>query len=136
MGDQQKAQNRTKNNRLVADELRQHLRNVGESHILIIVEGFKDKRALQGLGISNVFSLDRMPLYKAVETVVRKAEECMILTDLDREGKKLYARLSHDLQRHGVRVDTSFREFLFRHTSLRQIEGLPRYIDNMENNKV
>ena len=51
----------------------------------------------------------------------------MILTDLDAEGKKLYARLNHDLQRHGVRVDNSFREFLFRHTSLRQIEGLDSY---------
>lgn len=129
MGDHEKTQNRTKNNRLVADELRQHLHNMGESHILIIVEGFKDKRALQELGITNVFSLDRMPLFKAVETIAKKGESsgCMILTDLDKEGKKLYARLNHDLQRHGVRIDNSFREFLFRHTSLRQIEGLDSY---------
>ncbi|HIJ19236.1 TPA: toprim domain-containing protein [Candidatus Woesearchaeota archaeon] len=127
MGDHEKTQNRTKNNRLVADELRQHLHNMGESHILIIVEGFKDKKALANVGIANVFALDRMPLYKVVETVAKKATDCMILTDLDAEGKKLYARLNHDLQRHGVRVDNSFREFLFRHTSLRQIEGLDSY---------
>ena len=114
----------------MADELDEFLDGMRESGILIIVEGFKDKQALNALGITNVFSLDRMPLYKVVETVAKRAEECIILTDLDKEGKKLYSRLSHDLGQHGVKIDNRFREFLFKHTSLRQIEGLDTFFRN------
>lgn len=115
------------------EDLHHYIEKIKDSGVFIIVEGVKDKDALRELGILNVFALNRMPLYKVVEIVAKKAQECMILTDLDSEGKKLYAKLNHDLQRHGVRVDNSFREFLFRHTSLRQIEGISKYIRRIGN---
>ena len=116
----------------LANEINRHIQDIRESDTLIVVEGTKDKNALLSLGVANVFALNKMPLYKVVEIVAKKGKECMILTDLDSEGKKLYGKLNHDLQQHGVRIDNSFREFLFRHTSLRQMEGLPRYMRRLE----
>ncbi len=90
---------------------------------LVIVEGKKDKEALKSFGITNVVTLKKS-LFEVVEEVSSKAKECVILTDLDKKGKYLYSRLRQDLQKHGVKVDNSFRNFLFRETKLRQIEGL------------
>jgi len=100
-----------------------------ESDKFILVEGKKDKAALEFLGCTNVITLKK-PLYAVVEEIVGLTREIIILTDLDKEGKFLYARLNHDLQRHGVKVDRFFRQFLFRNSKLRQIEGLPRYMNN------
>jgi len=47
-----------------------------------------------------------------------------LLTDLDKKGKELYGKLNSGLQRFGVRIDNNFREFLFKKTKIRQIEGL------------
>ena len=57
--------------------------------------------------------------------------DSVMLVDLDKEGKKLYGRLRHDLMRHRVKIDDKFREFLFKETKLRQIEGLRRYLDRL-----
>ncbi len=96
---------------------------------LIIVEGKKDKQALSKFGIKNIFVLNG-PLYKNIEEISKKAKEVVILTDLDKEGRKLFSRLNSRLQERGIKVDNSFREFLFKETKLRQIEGIDSYIDN------
>lgn len=100
---------------------------------LIIVEGKKDKLALEKLGIRNVLQL-KGPLYKMVDQVTHnlknQKKECVVLTDLDEEGKKLYSTLQHQLQQNGIQINNSFRNFLFKNTQLRQIEGLPSYIEN------
>ena len=98
----------------------------------IIVEGLKDKRALSTLGLKKIITL-KAPLYKIVEKVAAETKEVIILTDLDREGKKLFARLRKDLQKHRVRIDNKFREFLFKETKLRQIEGITKYISKFDN---
>lgn len=93
----------------------------------IIVEGSKDRAALQKFGIENIVVLKGSPLYEVVEQVAAQTTSCLILTDLDQEGKKLYAKLKKDLQRHKVKVDDRFRNFLFKETTLRCIEGLYTY---------
>ena len=93
---------------------------------LIIVEGKKDKVALEKLGIKNILVLNG-PLYKNIEEI-SKHKEVVILTDLDKEGRKLFPRLNSRLQERGIKVDNNFREFLFKETKLRQIEGIDSYI--------
>ncbi|KHO44982.1 MAG: TOPRIM protein [archaeon GW2011_AR3] len=107
------------------------LQELADSGKLIVVEGKKDRAALQRLGITNVFSLDKKPLFQAVEEISAISDKVVLLTDLDNEGKKLYSRLNTDLQRHGVQIDNYFREALFRRTALRQIEGLDTYVYNL-----
>ncbi|MBU0628331.1 MAG: toprim domain-containing protein [Nanoarchaeota archaeon] len=114
------------------EELLGWVEKLKEDSKLIIVEGKEDKMALGNLGLVNVIQLGRKPLYKVVEIVVKKGEEVIILTDLDKEGKKIYARLNHELGQFGVKIDNRFRNFLFKSTQLRQIEGLDSYINRLE----
>lgn len=97
---------------------------------LVIVEGVKDKHALEKLGFTNIFYINRQPLFKVVEFLQGK-KEIIILTDLDSEGRKLYSRLKDELNNRGVKVDDRLRELLFK-TELRQIEGMARYIERLE----
>lgn len=93
----------------------------------ILVEGKNDKASLEELGFENVFSIDKMALYRVVEEIVKRTKDVVILTDLDTEGKKLYGYLNSELSQRGVRVHNRLRTFLFRHTKLRQIEGMVNY---------
>lgn len=58
------------------------------------------------------------------------SKKAVILTDLDKEGRKLYAILKTQLQFLGVKVDNYFREFLLKNTRVRQIEGLNNVLDS------
>ena len=102
---------------------------IKNSHTLIIVEGKKDKIALQKLGLTNIIELNKKPLFQIVEEISNLNEECIILTDLDKKGKELYGKLNSNLQKHGVKVNNKLRDFLFKHTKLRQIEGITKYLE-------
>ena len=105
------------------------IEKIKNSNTLIIVEGKKDKAALQKLGLSNIIELSKKPLFQIVEEVSASNDECIILTDLDKKGKEIYGKLNSNLQKHGVKVNNKFREFLFKHTKLRQIEGIDTYLE-------
>ena len=113
------------------DELIELIEKTKNSGILVIVEGKKDRAALQRLGINNIIELSKKPLFQIVEEVADSNDECIILTDLDKEGKMLYSKLNSNIQKHGVKVNNKLREFLFKHTKLRQIEGIDTYFENL-----
>ncbi|MBW2988992.1 toprim domain-containing protein [Candidatus Woesearchaeota archaeon] len=113
-------------------ELLEWIEKLRDSDRIILVEGKKDKAALRNLGIGNVVQLNKRPLYIVVEELAEKSKGVMILTDLDRKGKQLYAKLNHHLQSLGVKIDNRFRNFLFRKTQLRQIEGMDSYVAKAE----
>ncbi|MBN2367438.1 toprim domain-containing protein [Candidatus Woesearchaeota archaeon] len=94
---------------------------------LIIVEGKKDRAALSRLEITNIRELNK-PIFQEIEDIAQSEKEVVILTDLDKEGKKLYAKLKSGLSERGVKIDDRFRDFLFKNTSLTQIEGLTSYL--------
>jgi 5S rRNA maturation endonuclease (ribonuclease M5) len=96
----------------------------------VLVEGKKDKLALEKFGIKNIITIKK-PLYEIVETISENFSTCILLLDLDREGNKLYKRLKDDLQKHGVKVDSKFRSFLFKHTGLKEIEGLTSFFKHV-----
>ncbi len=111
-------------------EFSEHIDKIKNSKTLIIVEGKKDKKALQCLGIKNIIELNKKPIFQVIESVSSKNKSCIILTDLDKKGKELYGKLNHGLQELGVKIDNGFRNFLNKNTKLRQIEGLVTYIEN------
>lgn len=96
----------------------------------VIVEGKKDKAALEKFGIpaSRMFLLNSKPLFVVAENVAKNYAEAAILTDLDSEGRKLYGKLDTMLRQLRVKIDNSFRNFLFKNTKLRQIEGIVNFI--------
>ena len=108
------------------DSLGEWIEELRSASRLILVEGQNDKAALEALGITNILTVSKTPAYKTIDQI--KEKEVIILTDLDVEGKKLYAALRHQLQKNGVKIDTVFREFLFNETTLSHIEGLPHYL--------
>ena len=91
---------------------------------LIIVEGKKDKESLARFGIANVITCA-----SSSQLVIEKIreKEVIILTDLDKEGKKHYAILRSELQKRKIKIDNRFREFLFRKTDISHIEGIKYY---------
>ena len=93
---------------------------------LIIVEGKKDAAALNALGITNIKELSKKSIPSIIDEVSNE-KEIIILTDLDKEGKKLYGKLNSGLQKQGVKINNRLRNFLYRETKLRNIEGLKHY---------
>ena len=114
----------------INDEFFRHVEKIKQSNALIIVEGKKDRRALESFGIKNVIGLNKKPLFEIIEDISSKSKNCIILTDLDRKGKELYGKLNSGLCQLGVKIDNNFRNFLFKKTKLRQIEGLDTYTEN------
>lgn len=112
---------------MIKNELYEWITGLKNSNKLIIVEGKKDKRALEELGIKNVVCL-KNAIYKEIEEITENNKEVIILTDLDKMGKKLYSKLKRGLTERGITVDNYYREFLFKNTKLRQIEGITRYL--------
>ena len=111
-------------------DLKEEITKLKQSDKLVIVEGKKDKAALEKLGIKNIFTLSKKPLFHIIEEISGKNKDVVILTDLDRHGKELFGKLNSGLQYHGVKVDNKFREFLFKKTKLRQIEGITNYLNH------
>ena len=114
----------------IAAEFDQLVQKMLDSNAAIIVEGKKDQAALEKLGIdsSYIFVLNKQPLFVVAERVASYCKTAVILTDLDAEGKKLYGKLNTLMQQLGVKVDNRFRNFLFKNTKLRQIEGMAGFI--------
>lgn len=109
------------------EELQDEVQKLKRDNFLIIVEGPKDRIALEKLGLTNIICLSKAPLYKIVEEIVKKAKEVAILTDLDGKGKELYHVLYRDLQSHKVKVDNRLRDKLFR-AKISHIEGLATFL--------
>lgn len=115
----------TRNNPNEQETLLNLIKELIAGNILVVVEGKKDAAALRDLGISNLLQLG--PHYKTIERLCGE-KEVAILVDLDREGKHIYHRLKEDLSQRGVKVNDKLRNFLFRNTKVRQIEGLSKLI--------
>ena len=93
-----------------------------ESNSVKIVEGKKDKKALEFFEIKNIFPINGIPLYKLIE-IFEDEEEIILLTDLDHEGKRLYSSLSKQFQKNKVKINNKFRKFLFKN-KITNIESL------------
>ena len=107
------------------------LQQLKENNTPLIVEGKKDKKALEELGLTNIITLYHKPLYKIVEEL--KTEEVAILTDFDKEGKRLYGKLRQECLRLGIKVNNKLRNFLIKEARISHIEGLARFIYSKEN---
>ena len=103
------------------------IQQIIDYNILVIVEGKKDKKALEGLGVKRIVELEAH--HSLVEKIDEK--EVVLLVDLDKEGKKIYGRLKDVLSRRGVKVNDKLRHYLFRDTQLRQVEGLATYLNSL-----
>lgn len=109
------------------EALQEWLENLRQSSKLIIVEGINDKKALEEVGAKRIITLKKA-LFEVVEEIAKQEKEVVILTDLDKKGQEFYGKLKKGLEERGVKIDSYFREFLFKNTELRHIEGLVHYL--------
>jgi len=107
-------------------QLIQHLR-IKSKEIPVIVESEREKRVLTNLKIKNIICISK-PLSDFAELIAKKAKECVLLFDVDKRGRDLYAEVKLELEQQGVKIDQRFHQFII-HTKLKRIEGIPNYIE-------
>jgi len=100
---------------------------------LVIVEGKKDKAALEKLGFNRIFVFNETgqslgERAEKIQELCSKKDKVCILTDFDRKGKKLYLLLKSKLSEAGVKLDSSLRAFLLGE-KISHIEGLAHFIE-------
>ncbi len=103
----------------------------------IIVEGKKDIRTLENLGIKgNIISAktggrSRQDLIFELENICRK--DVALLLDFDRRGKELTEKLKEDLEKLGMKPNLLFWNELFGLVGrdIKDIEGLAGYLNTL-----
>lgn len=94
---------------------------------VILVEGKKDAAALESLGFYRVYTLHipNCSLAERIEQIITLVEKrpVHILTDLDRQGEKMYVAIKPRLQQAGVHLTTKLRARLLIY-GISHIEGL------------
>jgi len=95
-----------------------------------IVEGKFDKEALLELGVRESSIVVLHQSNTSLELFAERwgGKNVVILTDLDREGKKIYVTLKDALIRHGAKIDRYYREWIQEYTTVKQIEDLATFL--------
>lgn len=107
-----------------------HLRQETEQGALVVVEGPRDQRSLNNLGIDKgVIQLRRYREILAAKPEEFVNRKIIILTDFDREGELLSKRISKHLSQIGVSHDPSYRRRLKRlvRDGVHEIESIDPY---------
>ena len=90
--------------------------------MVVIVEGKNDALALRKAGYKGkIYILDGKPTYQVVDDL-KGNKEVIILTDLDKRGRKKARDLCSSLEREGVRCVLKYRKKLHE-LGLQQVEG-------------
>jgi 5S rRNA maturation endonuclease (ribonuclease M5) len=116
----------------ILDELRMQ----SEAGVPIIVEGRRDEVALRRLGIAGKVHCLKARGESRYEFLDRLngTKEAIVLTDFDREGKKLETWLYKELSQRGVKSDLKLwiRMRSLARTEVRSVEELPSFIRALE----
>ena len=97
--------------------------------VIIIVEGKNDKKALETIGVSegNIITISGRPLEKVSDETEKRCKsegkELMILTDFDRKGKTLAAKLTRLLQARNIHPNQRLRR-MFTRFKKHEVEGV------------
>lgn len=76
---------------------------------IVIVEGKKDKKALNRLGLKNIIAINGKPVYDIVRSYSDTKKEIVILTDFDRKGKQINIKLKNMFQKYQKHVNSKLR---------------------------
>ncbi len=108
------------------------IERIRQNGFLAVVEGKNDRIALEKLGLSRVFVLNETgkSLYERIEEIP-SGETAVILTDLDKKGRKIYALLKDELSKRGVKMNNRLRDLLVM-MKISHVEGLDSFVDNCQ----
>jgi len=108
--------------REVFNEFINRLKEASEKYP-VLVEGKRDLFTLKRFGIRNIYTLSGKNYTDFVESLPDDVEKVVLLTDVDKQGEKIFRKLSEVLRRYNIAVDGSFREYL-RRLGIEEVEHL------------
>jgi len=118
----------------------EELRTMSESGIPIIVEGRRDEAALRKLGVKGRIHCLKARGESRHDFLERLdgTSEAIVLTDFDREGKKLETWLYKELLQRGVKSDLRLwsRIRSLARTEVRSVEELPNFLRALEHRAI
>jgi 5S rRNA maturation endonuclease (ribonuclease M5) len=94
-------------------QLESIIREMNDGVDSIVVEGVRDKEAMQRIGFTKeilLYSGSKFSDVDFVDYIRSRYKSVAIMTDYDREGKKLNQKLCLRLERGGVRVEKIYRD--------------------------
>lgn len=99
------------------------LRNKVSRDTHIIVEGKKDKTALEKFRFENILTISGKSNERIIETIkTKKAVRVVILTDFDKEGQKKHKELKRLFEKNGIKIDFTIRNNFEKMFKVRKIE--------------
>ena len=102
------------------EELERVIQELDDFVDAIIVEGIRDKEALEELGITKeIVMCSSKPDTEFVDYLCGRHKKVTILTDYDRAGKEFNKKLSVRLERAGIKVENQYRGRIGRILGLR-----------------
>jgi 5S rRNA maturation endonuclease (ribonuclease M5) len=111
------------------EELSKVLDYLKEDDRTKIVEGEKDKRALEYFGITNVRMIHGNSLPRLTSSIKNDA---ILLVDFDRTGRILARKIADLLRNESIHVDLDYRRNLRRYAKINNIEELVVKYNNLE----
>ncbi len=90
----------------------------------ILVEGKRDKRALEMFGVQSVIELRARNYHDVADEISSRYRGVVVLTDFDPEGETIFKKLTRLFKTYGLKVDTSFRQKL-KDCNVRFVEAIP-----------
>ncbi|MPM92714.1 hypothetical protein SDC9_139850 [bioreactor metagenome] len=116
------------------EELLLELSEYSERGAVIIVEGKRDILSMKRLGIKGTFELaTRHSLFNFSEKIAGLGCEVIILTDWDRRGDMLAAKLSEYFENFGIKPELQIRNKLrlITQKEIKDIESLHTYVSKL-----
>lgn len=96
----------------------------------LVVEGKRDKEALDALGFGNTVAISGTPLLEVVDKIKDSGFESVgIMTDFDKEGERKASRLEMLFNANGIKVDNYLREKMrtLKINEVEELNGLSRF---------
>jgi 5S rRNA maturation endonuclease (ribonuclease M5) len=112
--------------------LKRVLKELEESRKPIIVEGKKDRAALERIGVGNRIFLINWTPDELSRRVAKVADEAVVLTDFDETGEKLCKRVEEALCSYNVLPDTEVRRKLRYALGVYNFEEIDRKMEELQ----
>ena len=125
--------------RRLLEELLEVLARLSEeaaSGVPVLVEGRSDVKALRELGVEGLLvavRAGRKPMADLALELASRADEVIVLTDFDPEGREQAREWARELERVGLRANLSFWRYLMGLVGsfAKDIEGLPSLVETL-----
>jgi len=108
------------------------LKELEESGAPIMVEGKRDKEALERIGVKNRIFLINMTPDKLSKRISKVADKAVILTDFDETGEKLCKRVEEALYSYNVLPNTEVRRKLRHLLGVYNFEEIDRRMEEFK----